>query len=76
MPGLGERRARLLRIAAELGEPPKVLQYYAVPPNRGASGPGWYMGPDYRDLTYLGYSSAAAEVKLIQLINAEQGAPA
>jgi hypothetical protein len=76
VPGLGERKARLTRIASELEEPPEVLAYWAVPPSRGLAGPGWYMGPSYQDLTYLGYSSAAAEVRLIELLRAEEKAGA
>ncbi len=60
-----------MRVASDLAEPPKVMAYYAVPPGRAAHGPGWYMGPDYGDLTYLGYSAAAAEVRLIEMVRDE-----
>jgi len=65
-----------MRVASDLGKPPEVLVYYSVPPGRGAAGPGWYMGPDYSSLEYLGYSSAAAEVRLIELLRAEEKAEA
>lgn len=65
-----------MRVASDLAEPPAVMAYYAVPPGRGAQGPGWYMGPDFRDLTYVGYSAAAAEVKLIEMVRDETRAEA
>lgn len=75
MPGQAERRTRLKLLASELTKAPEVVAYFAIPPRRAGSGPGWYMGPDYGHLSYLGYSAAAAEVKLLQLLEAE-GAPA
>lgn len=65
-----------MRVARDLAEPPTVMAYYAVPPGRGAHGPGWYMGPDYKHLTYLGYSAAAAEVRLIEMVRDEARAEA
>jgi hypothetical protein len=65
-----------MRVARDLEEPPEVMAYYAVPPGRGDHGPGWYMGPDYRNLSYLGYSSAAAEVKLIEMLREQERATA
>jgi hypothetical protein len=55
-----------LGLARELPDPPKVLLYFHVPPRRAGAGPGWYMGPSEEQLTYIGYSAAAAEVELLQ----------
>lgn len=76
MPGQAERRTRLMAVASELAEPPAVMAYYAVPPGRAAWGPGWYMGPDLHELTYIGYSAAAAEVRLIEMVRDEARAEA
>jgi hypothetical protein len=61
-----------MALARELEAPPKVLQYFHVPPRRANFGPGWYMGPDPAHLTYIGFSSADAEVQLLQMVRAEE----
>jgi hypothetical protein len=70
--GLGERGTRLRLLAQELEEPPEVLTYFHVPPRGVRSGPGWYMGPSYRSLVYIGYSAASAEVYLIERLSAQE----
>lgn len=72
MAGLGERGTRLRLLAQELEDPPEVVVYYHVPPRQARNGPGWYMGPDYAHLTYIGHSAAAAEVTLLQLLGDQQ----
>jgi hypothetical protein len=76
MPGQAERRSRLKRVASELADPPAVLEYFARPPRSTNAGGGWYMGPDYKSLVYIGYSAADAEVRLIEMVRAEEGAKA
>ena len=72
MAGLGERGTRLRLLAQELEEPPEVVVYYHVPPRQARNGPGWYMGPDHSNLTYIGHSAAAAEVTLLQQLADQQ----
>jgi hypothetical protein len=76
VPGLGERGTRLRLLAQELEEPPTVIAYYHVPPRHVRQGPGWYMGPDYDQLHYIGHSAAAAEVTLLQLLGDQEKAGA
>ena len=76
MPGLGERGTRLRSLARDLQKPPEVLTYYHVPPRHVFNGPGWYMGPSYAELTYIGHSAAAAEVNLLQQLREEEKAGA
>ncbi len=76
MAGLGERGTRLRGIASELKEPPEVLTYYHVPPRTAGYGPGWYMGPSFKELTYIGHSAAAAEVWLLDQLRKEEKAGA
>lgn len=76
MSGLGERGTRLRLLAGELESPPEVVVYYHVPPRQVRNGPGWYMGPSHRDLSYIGHSAAAAEVNLIRMLQEQEEATA
>ena len=61
-------------LARDLPTPPADLRYFHIPPRRAGAGPGWYMENEDGELFYLGYSSASAEVELLQRLRAEEAA--
>ena len=73
MSGLGERGARLRRLAQQLSPAPEVPPFYTERPDLVETWAiGWHMRRHRQDVPeFLGYGFIAAELKLRELI--EQG---